>query len=123
MCMNFMTIPAMRNHQKQDLIRRNYREIYNHELAHKNAAGSYGGPIVIEKNSEGIPIGGHVSIEMPRLNKENPKETIEHADTVIKAAMAPSDPSAQDYKVAAEARSIKSKAESLENKKRLNYYA
>ncbi len=121
--MNFMTIPAMRNHQKQDLIRRNYREIYNHELAHKNAAGSYGGPIVIEKNSEGIPIGGHVSIEMTRLNKENPTETIEHADTVIKAAMAPSDPSAQDYKVAAEARSIKSKSESLENKKRLNYYA
>ncbi len=123
MCMNFMTIPSLRNHQKQDLIRRNYREIYNHELAHKNAAGSLGGPIVIEKNSEGIPVSGHVSIKMPSLNRDNPKETINHANTVIKAALAPSDPSAQDYKVAAEARSIKSKAEGLEHRKRLNYYA
>lgn len=121
--MNFMSIPALRNNQKQDLIRRNYREIYNHELAHKNAAGSLAGPIVIEKNSEGIPVGGHVSIQMPTLNKDNPKETIEHADTVIKAAMAPSDPSSQDYKVASEAHSIKSQAEGLEHKKRLNYYA
>ena len=121
--MNFMSIPALRNNQKQDLIRRNYREIYNHELAHKNAAGSLAGPIVIEKNSEGIPVGGHVSIQMPTLNKDNPKETIEHADTVIKAAMAPSDPSSQDYKVASEARLIKTQAEGLEHKKRLNYYA
>lgn len=108
---------------KQDLIRKNYREIYNHELAHKNAGGSLTGAIVIEKNPEGIPIGGHVSIKMPSLDKENPEKTISQAKTVIKAAMAPQDPSSQDYKVAAEAENIKTKAENLQNKKRLDYYA
>lgn len=115
--MNPMAISAIRNQQKQALIRKNYSEIYAHELAHKNAGGSLAGPIVIEKNSDGIPIGGHVSIKMPSLNKKNPKETIEQAETVIKSAMAPSDPSGQDYKVAAQARRIKTQAQ------RLDYYA
>lgn len=113
MCMNLMSVPMF----KSQLIRKNYDEIYAHELAHKQAGGSLAGPIVIEKNSEGIPVGGHVSIKMPVLNKENPEETIAQADTVIKSAMAPSDPSAQDYRVAAQAKSIKSQA------KRLDYYA
>ena len=121
--MNYLSFPTFRNQQKQALIRKNYREIYTHELAHKNTAGSLAGPIVIETNSEGIPIGGHVSIKMPKLNKDNPEETVKQAETVIKSAMAPSDPSAQDYKVASEARSIKTEAENLQKKKRLDYYA
>lgn len=122
-----MNISAIRNQQKQALIRKNYREIYAHELAHKNAGGSLAGAIVIERNSEGIPVGGHVSIKMPSLNRENPDETINQADIVIKSAMAPSDPSGQDYKVAMQARAVKSKAQGLKNsnvnKKRLDYYA
>ena len=114
---------SFRNQQKQALIRKNYNEIYRHELAHKNAAGSLGGAIVIEKNAEGIPVSGHVSIKMPKVNKSNPKETIDHANIVIKAALAPSDPSAQDLKVASEARNIKAKAESIQNRKKLDYYA
>lgn len=102
---------------KSQLIRKNYNEIYNHELAHKNAGGALAGAIVIEKNAEGIPVGGHVSIKMPTLDPKNPKKTIEDADTVIKSAMAPSDPSEQDYKVAAQAKSLKSEAKSLD------YYA
>ncbi len=113
MCMNMMSVPMF----KSQLIQKNYHEIYNHELAHKQAGGSLAGPIVIEKNSEGIPVGGHVSIKMPVLNKENPQETVEQAETVFKAAMAPSDPSAQDYRVAAQAQRIKAQA------KRLDYYA
>lgn len=108
---------------KNQLIKQNYDKIYAHELAHKNAGGSLAGSIVIEKNAEGIPIGGHVSIKMPKLNKDNPKETIDQANTVIKSAMAPADPSGQDYKVAAQAKSIKAKAENIQNKKRLDYYA
>lgn len=101
--------------QRQELIRNNYNEIYSHELAHKNAGGSFAGAIVIEKNSDGIPIGGHVSIKMPSLDRQNPKKTIDHADTVIRSAMAPSDPSDQDYKVAAQARRIKNQALELKN--------
>ena len=101
--------------QKNEIIDQRYKEIYAHEKAHKNAAGSLGGSIVIEKDGQGIPVGGHVDIKMPVLDKENPQRTIQHADTVIKAAMAPNEPSGQDYKVASEAKAIKSKAENFQN--------
>lgn len=95
---------------KQEVITRNYNHIYSHEMAHKAAAGSFAGNITIERNSEGIPVSGHVPIKMPTLNKSNPQQTIDHANTVIRAAMAPSDPSAQDYKVANQAQQIKMQA-------------
>lgn len=78
---------------------------------------------MIEKDANGIPVGGHVSIKMPSLNKNNPNETIKHANTVIKAALAPSDPSSQDYKVAAQARLIKNQAEIYKSNHKLDYYA
>ncbi|MCD7878554.1 MAG: hypothetical protein LUG16_01315 [Candidatus Gastranaerophilales bacterium] len=106
--------------QKQNIVNQRYNEIYAHEQAHKSAAGSLGGAIVIEKDSDGIPVGGHVDIKMPVLNKENPDETIEHADTVIKSAMAPDDPSTQDYKVASEARDIRSQAQNFKNNNQTN---
>lgn len=114
------------NQQRQAMIQQRHSEIYAHELKHKNAAGSFGGSIVIETDGDGIPTGGHVDIFMPSLDKKNPDKTIKHADTVIKAAMAPHDPSNQDYKVAAEARAIKAEAESYKSSQpgqRLNLMA
>lgn len=115
------------NKQKQDLINKNYNHIYAHELAHKNAGGSFAGAIVIERNSEGIPVGGHVSIKMPALDPKNPDKTIKDANTVISAAMAPSDPSGQDYNVANQAAAIKAKAQCIksnpEQGQKLNYIA
>lgn len=121
--MNLVSNISSYYQQKQDLIRKNYNEIYAHELAHKRAGGKLAGNIVIEKNAEGIPVGGHVSIKMPSIDPNNPQEAIRDADTVIKSALAPSDPSPQDYKVASEAKAIKTKAENIQNKKRLDYYA
>ncbi|MBS5802108.1 MAG: hypothetical protein KIC80_03705 [Brachyspira sp.] len=115
-----------KNQQKQDLINKNYNEIYAHEAAHKAAGGALAGAIVIEKNADGIPVGGHVAIKMPSLNPANPKKTIDDANTVIRSAMAPSDPSAQDYRVASQARSIKAQAQGMLNKnqgKKLDYRA
>ncbi len=113
--------------KKQEFVKRRYDEIYAHELAHKSAAGEYGGAIVIEKDSNGVPVGGHVAIQMPTLDKKNPDKTIKHADTVIKAAMAPADPSSQDYKVAAEARAVRSQALAIKSDprvgKKLDYQA
>lgn len=114
--------------QKQNLIKQRYDEIYAHELAHKQAAGSFGGSIVIEKDGNGVPVGGHVAIQMPELNPSDPEKTIQHADTVIRAAMAPSDPSSQDLKVASEARNIKLKAQGMKSTNpnvgnKLNYIA
>ena len=57
---------------------------------------------------------------MPTLNKKNPQQTIDHANTVIRAAMAPSDPSGQDYKVANQATQIKMQAMALKNKNQGN---
>jgi len=110
------------NIQRQAYIDQQYNKIYAHEAAHKAAAGQYGGSIVIEKNADGIPFAGHVSIKMPVLDKLNPKKTIEHAKTVIRAALAPGDPSPQDFKVAAQARAILGEAEAIQGKK-LNYLA
>lgn len=101
--------------QRQDLINKNYNEIYSHEHAHKRAGGNLAGSIVIERNPYGIPVGGHVDIKMPGLDKNNPQKTINDADTVIRSAMAPSDPSSQDYKVANQARMIKQQAISYKN--------
>ena len=121
--MNFMNIPAIKN-QQQALIKGNYKKILTHEQAHKRAGGAFAGAIVIEKNAQGIPVGGHVSIKMPTLNPKNPQHTIDNANTVINSAMAPSDPSKQDYRVAAQAKTVKNQAINLQNKqKRIDYYA
>ena len=101
--------------QKEALIQKNYSEIYAHEQAHKSAGGSLAGGIVIERNQDGIPIGGHVNIKMPTLNPQDPQKTIDDANTVIRAAMAPSDPSGQDYAVASSAQSIKMRAQALKS--------
>ncbi len=112
---NSSLIASMVAEQRRALIDKNYNEIYAHEMAHKRAAGSFAGDIVIERNSEGIPVGGHVPIKMPTLNKENPQETIDHANVVINSAMAPDDPSEQDFKVANQARAIKQQAIEIKN--------
>lgn len=108
-------IEKQKEQQRQALINKNYSEIYAHEAAHKAAGGSLAGAIVVEKNSDGIPVAGHVDIKMPALDKNNPDKTIQDANTVIRSAMAPSDPSDQDYKVAAQASSIKMQAQAVKN--------
>lgn len=102
--------------QKDALIKKNYSEIYAHELAHKSAGGALAGSIVIERNADGIPFTGHVDIKMPSLNPNDPQKTINDANTVIRSAMAPSDPSDQDYRVAAQAQSIKMQAQAIKAK-------
>ncbi len=115
-----------RQAQKDALIKKNYDEIYAHELAHKSAGGSLAGSIVIEKNADGIPVGGHVNIKMPSLDPNNPQKTIDEANTVIRSAMAPVDPSSQDFKVKAQAENIKMQAQAVKNKgvgEKLDYSA
>lgn len=103
--------------QKQEIERlkkENYSRIYSHEAAHKAAAGSLGGPIVIEYNPQGIPVSGHVSIRIPALNKANPDETISQAKQIKRAALAPgSDLSNADLNVARTADVLLSEAQSL----------
>lgn len=109
-------IEKQKEQQRDALIKKNYDEIYAHEAAHKAAGGSLAGSIVIERNADGIPMAGHVDIKMPALDFANPQKTINDANTVIRSAMAPSDPSGQDFRVAAQAESIKMQAQAVKDK-------
>ena len=109
-----------RKSMKNALINKNYNEIYAHEKAHQRAGGSLAGAIVIERNEEGIPVGGHVDIKMPSVDPENPQKAIDDANTVIRSAMAPNDPSDQDYAVAAKAQSIKMQTQAVKKENQGN---
>ena len=114
---------------KQKLITKNYNEIYAHEAAHKSAAGALGGSIHIGNNSAGIPVSGFVPIKVPGVPKTKEpsllEKTINQAKTVIKAAMAPKDPSAADYAVKANAENTLKRTQNLKNsnKKHIDYSA
>ncbi len=84
--------------------------IMNHEHAHQSAAGSLGGGIVIEKDSNGVAFAGHVPIQIPEVNAGNVDTSKKQNEQVKTAALAPSDPSGQDYMVAAQAQANINKA-------------
>lgn len=109
------------NKQKQA----NYNEVYNHESAHLRAAGSLAGSgIVIDKNSQGDVIGGHVLIKIPQdVNKSNPQKTLADATQAKKAALAPiTNLSKEDLAVASKAESLMQKARSQISNKKLNLF-
>ncbi len=93
------------------------REIGAHEAAHASAAGIYGGGIVIERDSNGIPIGGHVPINIPPLDPQNPESSMQAYETIRGAALAPSDPSGADLSIASQAQSLFGQAQVLMNQK------
>lgn len=101
----------------EDAQKKSYADVYRHESAHLAKAGKYAtSGIHIDFDGKGIAVSGHVDIAMPTLNKKNPKETIEHAEAVIASAEAPAgfdELSDADKNVAAQARAIKSQAQSL----------
>ena len=84
--------------------------ILNHERAHQAAAGSLGGGIVIEKNADGVAFAGHVPIKIPEVTASNAESAKKDNEQVKTAALAPSDPSGQDYMVAAQAQANINKA-------------
>lgn len=82
------------------------KEVRAHEQAHKSAAGKYarGAPSFDYQNGpdgKRYAVGGEVSIDLSE--GRTPEETIQKANTIRSAALAPAEPSAQDRKVAAEA--------------------
>ncbi|WP_151704014.1 putative metalloprotease CJM1_0395 family protein [Nitrincola alkalilacustris] len=85
------------------------REVRQHEMAHKAAAGSYAGMVryEFERGPDGqlYAVGGEVSIDTSAV-PDDPEATLEKAEIVLRAALAPVDPSPQDLRVAASARSM-----------------
>lgn len=96
---------SLQTQQEIDQLRAIDRDVRAHELAHKTAGGDLTGPInykyVIGPNGKKYAVGGDVSIDVSP--GPTPKDTINKMQKVIKAALAPVDPSAQDRAVAAQA--------------------
>lgn len=90
------------------------REVRAHEQAHMAAGGPYvSGPYYdYQKGPDGqrYAVGGSVNIDASPI-PDDPAATVRKMDVVIRAALAPAEPSGQDMKVAAEARQTKIQAQ------------
>ncbi|MCU7932146.1 MAG: hypothetical protein KZQ90_15190 [Candidatus Thiodiazotropha sp. (ex Codakia rugifera)] len=81
------------------------REVRAHEAAHRAAAGGLasGGSYTYQTGPDGrnYAVGGEVSISASSTG--TPREKLQQAETIRRAALAPADPSSQDRQVAAQA--------------------
>ena len=82
------------------------REVRAHEQAHLTAAGQYakgGISYTYERGPDGrlYAVGGEVSVDTSEVPND-PEATLQKAQTLQRAALAPAEPSAQDRAVAAE---------------------
>lgn len=97
--------------QLQELKKRD-TEVRAHEQAHNAAGGALTGPpqFKTETGPDGrqYAVEGHVDVETSEGN--TPEETIQKAQTIQKAALAPANPSQQDRKVAQEAAQMEAEA-------------
>lgn len=79
------------------------QEVRTHENAHKTAGGGYVSAIsydtVTGPDGREYAIGGEAQIDSSPI-QGNPEATIRKMDIVIRAALAPAEPSSQDYSVA-----------------------
>lgn len=96
--------------QKQEVreLKKTDREVRSHEAAHKAAAGAYARgaaqfETVVGPDGRRYAVGGEVGIDASPVSG-NPEATVRKMEQVARAALAPSDPSAQDRAVAAQAR-------------------
>jgi len=98
--------------QVQELAKRD-REVRAHEQAHARVGGPYAGApsYTFQQGPDGkrYAIGGEVQIDTGK--EKTPQETIRKMQVVIRAALAPAEPSSQDLKVAQLARSQLSEAQ------------
>jgi hypothetical protein len=86
------------------------REVRAHELAHVSVGGRYvtsGANFQYERGPDGrlYAVAGEVSINTSPI-PGNPQASLQKAQTVLRAAMAPTNPSAQDRRVATQALSM-----------------
>lgn len=84
-------------------------EVRQHERAHQAASGGLAGAAsyTFQRGPDGrlYAVGGEVSIDTSAVSGD-PRATLEKAQLIIQAAMAPAEPSSQDYRVAASARAM-----------------
>lgn len=96
------------------LLKERDAEVRAHEQAHVAAGGRYvtsqaSYDYQIGPDGRRYAVGGEVGIDTSEVSGD-PAATIEKARTLIRAALAPADPSAQDYRVASSARAMETEA-------------
>jgi SprA-related family len=93
-------------------LRNTDREVRQHERAHSNAGGPYAGVPTYQQvrgpDGRMYAVSGEVSIDASPAS--SPEATITKMDIVIRAALAPVNPSAQDHAVANKARQQRNEA-------------
>ena len=96
-------------------------EVRAHEAAHKTAGGPVAGNVTFETvtgpDGREYAVAGEVQIDASPV-PNNPKATVRKMELVIRAALAPAEPSPQDRAVAAQAQQIKLKAQQEASKER-----
>ncbi|MGH1485118.1 MAG: putative metalloprotease CJM1_0395 family protein [Cellvibrionaceae bacterium] len=99
--------------QQIDQLSARDREVRNHERAHAAVGGQYAGAprYQYERGPDGVSyaVSGEVSISAGPVSG-NPQATIDKAQIVRRAALAPAEPSAQDRSVAAQATQMEAQA-------------
>jgi hypothetical protein len=97
------------------------QEVRAHEQAHKTVGGAYAGAIQYETvtgpDGREYAIGGEVPIDASPI-AGNPEATIRKLDIVIRAALAPAQPSSQDFAVARAAQAARAEAQKQLNEQR-----
>jgi hypothetical protein len=89
------------------------REVIRHEQAHASIGGQYAGAPQYEykkgPDNRSYINGGEVSIDTSE--EASPQQTLRKAEIIMRAALAPAEPSEQDRKVAADAAAMALKAQ------------
>jgi hypothetical protein len=82
------------------------QEVRAHEQAHQSVGGEHTGAMSLsyERGPDGInyAVAGEVSIDTGKI-ADNPQATLDKAETIRRAALAPAEPSSQDRRVASQA--------------------
>jgi hypothetical protein len=103
-------------------LKRIEQKVIAHELAHKSVGGDLAGPINYKyktgPDGKRYIVGGEVPIKIKK--GKTPEETIEIAQRIKAAALAPADPSPQDLRVASRATAMEMQARAELYKKQLN---
>ena len=98
-----------------ELLKQRDSEVRAHEQAHVGAGGGHvtsGPSYSYQTGPDGkrYAIGGEVGIDTS-MNSGDPDGNLQKARAIIRAAMAPAEPSSQDVRVAASARAMESRAQ------------
>ncbi|MEQ1531836.1 MAG: putative metalloprotease CJM1_0395 family protein, partial [Methylococcales bacterium] len=105
---------SIQQQQEIQALKSRDQEVRNHEQAHLNAAGGLavsGAHFSYTTGPDGqrYAVGGDVSIDIAEV-ADDPQATLNKADIIRRAAMAPAQPSAQDFSVASKAAAMANKA-------------